>query len=381
MDDITKRAKDIPPFIVMDVLEKAHELERQGRHIIHLEIGEPDFSTPDCICNAAHRAIGEGYTHYTHSLGLLELREAICRYYLKKYNVPVLPDQIIITSGTSPALFMLFSVLLETGEEIIISDPHYPCYPNFARFINAEPVFVDVYEEDGFQLRPEDIKKRIGPRTKAILINSPSNPTGNLLSPERMEKIAGLGPYVISDEIYHGLVYEDKEHSILEFTDRAFVLNGFSKLFAMTGWRLGYLIAPEAFIRPLQKIQQNFFISAGSISQIAGIEALNGAEIDVERMRSIYDERRKYMIRRLRDLGFGLTVEPKGAFYMLVNAKHLSGNSYDLAFEILEKAGVGVSPGIDFGKNAEGYLRFSYANSLDNIKEGLNRIEDFLGRR
>jgi aspartate/methionine/tyrosine aminotransferase len=276
---------------------------------------------------------------------------------------------------------MLFSTLLETGEEIILSDPHYPCYPNFANFINAKPVFVNVYEEDGFQFRPEDIKKKIGPRTKAILINSPSNPTGNLLSPERMKNIAGLGPYVISDEIYHGLVYEDKEHSILEFTDKAFVLNGFSKLFAMTGWRLGYIIAPMGFIRPLQKIQQNFFISAGSVSQLAGLEALTGAEADVERMRSIYNERRKYMIQRLRDLGFGLTVEPRGAFYMLANAKHLSNNSYDLAFEILERAGVGVSPGIDFGKNAEGYLRFSYANSLENIKEGLNRIENFLGHR
>ena len=378
---VTERAKRIPPFIVMDVLERAHELERSGRDITHLEIGEPDFPTPECVCEAAVDAIRAGHTHYTHSLGIIELREAICLHYLDKYGVRITPDQVLITSGTSPALFMLFSALLEAGDEIIISDPHYPCYPNFAGFLNARPSLVNVYQEDGFQLRPGEVQKKIGPRTKAILINSPSNPTGNLLAPGRMEKIAGLGPYVISDEIYHELVYGDAEHSILEFSDRAFVLNGFSKAYAMTGWRLGYLICPPGFIRPLQKIQQNFLISAGSVSQYAGLAALQKAGADVERMKRTYDQRRKYMIERIRELGFGLTVEPVGAFYMLVNAKHLADSSYELAFKILEEAGVGVSPGIDFGQNAEGYLRFSYANSLENIKEGLNRIEDFLRRR
>jgi len=378
---ITKRAKEIPPFIVMDVLERAHELEREGRDIIHLQIGEPDFPTPKCICDAAREAIGRGETHYTHSLGLIELREAICEYYYGKYSVTIDPDGILVTSGTSPALFMIFSALLETGDEIIMSDPHYPCYPNFAEFLGARPVPIKVEEEDAFQLRPSEIRKKIGPKTRAILINSPSNPTGNLLSRGRMEEIAGLGPLVVSDEIYHGLVYGEKEHSILEFTDNAFVLNGFSKLYAMTGWRLGYLIAPPDFVRPLQKIQQNFFISAGSISQWAGIAALTKADSDVEEMKAIYDERRKYMIKRIREIGFGLAVEPAGAFYMLANAKHLAESSYDLAFEILEKGGVGVSPGIDFGKGAEGFLRFSYANSLENIKEGLDRIEQFLRLR
>ncbi len=381
MKETTERAHKIPPFIVMEVLERAHELEREGYSIIHLEIGEPDFSTPDCICQAAVRAIRDGHTHYTHSLGIIELREAVCRHYLEKYGVPISPDRIIVTSGTSPALFMLFSALLEPEDEIIISNPHYPCYPNFARFIQARPAFVDVYEEDGFQYRPEEISEKSGPRTRAILINSPSNPTGNLLSVERMEKIADLGPYVISDEIYHGLVYGDREHSILEFTDRAFVLNGFSKAYAMTGWRLGYIIAPPDFVRPLQKIQQNFFISAGSVSQWAGVAALTEAGPDVEQMKAVYDERRRFMIQRLRELGFGLAVEPAGAFYMLVNAKHLSENSYDLAFDILEKARVGVAPGIDFGRNAEGYLRFSYANSMDNIREGLDRIGAYLDAR
>jgi len=369
---------DIPSFIVMDVLEKAQELEREGRHIIHMEIGEPDFPTPACICEGAVKAIRDGRTHYTHSLGLIELREAVCRHYFEKYGVEVNPDQVMVTSGTSPALFMIFSGLLDPGDQIILSDPHYPCYPNFADFLKADPVFVKVHEDQGFQYRIEDIGKAVGKRTKAVLVNSPSNPTGTLLSPDRMAAIAGLGPYVVSDEIYHGLVYEDKEHSILEFTDRAFVLNGFSKAYAMTGWRLGYVIAPKEFMRPLQKIQQNFFISAGSISQWAGVKALNEAAADVEKMRAVYNERRKYLLRRLRDLGFVIKVEPKGAFYILVNAKHLAESSYDLAFDILEKAGVGVSPGIDFGRNAEGYLRLSYANSLENIKEGLDRIESYL---
>jgi len=381
MNRITKRAREIPPFIVMDVLERAHELERQGRDIIHLEIGEPDFPTPECICEAAREAIAKGETHYTHSLGIIELREAICEHYQRKYGVKVDPEQVLITSGTSPALLMIFSTLLEAEDEIIMSDPHYPCYPNFANFLGAKPVFVKVYEEEGFQLRPKEIREKIGPRTKAILINSPSNPTGNLLSSERIEKIAALGPTVISDEIYHGLVYGEKEHSILEFTDNAIVLNGFSKPYAMTGWRLGYLISPPDFIRPLQKIQQNFFISAGSVSQWAGLTALKKAQNDVEHMKTIYNERRTYMIKRVREMGFGLPVEPAGAFYMLVNAKHLADSSYELAFEILEKAGVGVTPGIDFGQNAEGYLRLSYANSLDNIKEGLRRLEEYLAKR
>ena len=378
-NEVSERARNISPFMVMEVLEKAHELENMGRHIIHLEIGEPDFSTPECIREGAIKAIRDGLTHYTHSLGIIDLRDAICKHYFEKYGVEVSPDQILITSGTSPALFMIFSVLLEAGDEVIISNPHYSCYPNFVKFSGAEPTFVNVREEEGFQYRPREIENRLGPRTRAILVNSPSNPTGNLLSPHRMEKIADLGPHILSDEIYHGLVYEEKEHSILEYTDKAFVLNGFSKAYAMTGWRLGYVISPPEFVRALQKIQQNFFICAASVSQWAGVAALKEAAPDVERMKSIYNERRTYMIQRLRKLEFGLTVEPAGAFYILVNAKHLSIDSYDLAFEILEMAGVGVCPGIDFGQNAEGYLRFSYANSLSNIKEGLNRIEEYLG--
>lgn len=375
---IARRAEEMTSFIVMDVLEKAHEMERKGIDVVHLEVGEPDFDTPMCVKDAAAKALKDGHTHYTHSLGMIELREAICEYYADTYKVSFDPDQVIVTSGTSPAMFMLFAAILEENDEVIISDPHYACYPNFINFLKGVPVTVPVYEDDGFQYRTGAIKEKISGKTKGIFINSPSNPTGNLLSPDRMRKIADLSPYIISDEIYHGLVYGEKEHSILEFTDRAFVFNGFSKLYAMTGLRLGYLIAPKEFIRPMQKIQQNFFISANAMVQMAGIAALKYAAADVEKMKTIYDQRRQYMIRRLKEIGFGITVEPTGAFYVFANAKHLGSDSYKLAFDILENARVGVTPGIDFGQNGEGYLRFSYANSLEKIKEGMRRIEAYL---
>ncbi|NNL76818.1 MAG: pyridoxal phosphate-dependent aminotransferase [Desulfobacterales bacterium] len=383
---ISKRTKEMTSFIVMDVLERANEMERKGIHIVHLEVGEPDFDTPACVKDAACRALEDGHTHYTHSLGLFELREAICEYYVSTYGVGIDPDQIIVTSGSSPAIFLVFSALLEKNEEVIISDPHYACYPNFIKFVQGQPVTIPVYEEDGFQYRPESIKEKLTPLTKAIFINSPSNPTGNLLSADRMQQITALTqceqcPYIVSDEIYHGLVYEGKEHSILEFTDHAFVLNGFSKLFAMTGLRLGYVISPKAFVRPIQKLQQNFFISANAMVQQAGIAALKEADQDVARMKAIYDKRRRFMISRLKEIGLGITVEPTGAFYVFANAKNFSDDSYKLAFDILEKAHLGVAPGIDFGSNGEGYLRFSYANSLDNIKEGMNRLEQYLQKQ
>ena len=278
-------------------------------------------------------------------------------------------------------MFAMFSALLDPGDEVIISDPHYACYPNFVKFVQGVPVTVKVDEEDGFQFRPEAISEKITDRTKAIFINSPSNPTGNLLSAERMQAISELSPYIVSDEIYHGLVYEGKEHSILEYTKNAFVLNGFSKLYAMTGWRLGYMIAPKPFIRPIQKVKQNFFISANAMVQKAGIAALKYCKDEVVRMKQIYDDRRRFMIRRLKEMGFGITVEPTGAFYVFANAKHISGDSYWLAFDILDKVHVGVAPGIDFGPNGEGYLRFSYANSKENIAEGMDRLEKYLNAR
>jgi len=375
---ISEKAQNITPFIVMEVLERASLLEKEGKNIIHLEVGEPDFDVPSCVLKASETAMKQGRTHYTHSLGDPELRQEICNTYLKNYGVHVSPEQVIVTSGTSPAILMVLFALCNPDDEIILSDPGYACYPNFISLSGAKMVKVPVYDEDGFQYRPENICSAITERTKAIMINSPMNPTGNLLSPETLKSIAGFSPYIISDEIYHGLVYEDRAHSILEFTKHAFVLNGFSKLYAMTGLRLGYVIVPEEFVRPIQKLQQNLYICASSVAQRAGIAALRDADTDVEHMKNIYNERRKYMISRLRELGFRITVEPTGAFYIFVDARHLSSDSYKLAFDILDRAHVGVTPGIDFGENGEGYLRFSYANSLENIIEGLNRLEKYI---
>ncbi len=383
---ISRRAREITPFLVMDILEAAHRLEAQGHEVIHLEIGEPDFDTPECIKEAAKKALIDGQTHYTHSLGLPPLREAIAEDYLTRYGVTVHPDQIIVTQGTSPAMLLLFTSILETGDQVILSDPAYACYDNFIRFAGAQPVRVAVSEDDSFQYRPEAIEAAMGAaptdKTRAILLNSPANPTGTLLGPDRMQAVADIaarsGACIISDEIYHGLVYEGKEHSALEFTDQAFVLNGFSKLYAMTGWRLGYLIAPPQFIRPMQKLCQNFFISANSVAQHAGIAALKQAAPDVARMKATYDERRRFLLPGLKALGLTVAHDPTGAFYVLANARHwaerFGGSSLKLAFDILDKAHVGVTPGIDFGPNAEGFLRFSYANSLENIAAALDRL-------
>ncbi|MGM0620963.1 MAG: pyridoxal phosphate-dependent aminotransferase, partial [Bacteroidota bacterium] len=341
---IAERAQHISPFIVMEVLEKAAEMERRGENVIHLEVGEPDFPVPSCVSEAVQQAFSQGKTHYTHSMGDPELREEISKRYQKEYGVEVSPGQIIVTSGSSPAILLTLGALCNAGDEVILSDPGYACYPNFINFIGAKVVRVPVFEEDGFQYRPEEICKRISEKTKAIMINSPMNPTGNLLSAEVMQQLAKYGIPIISDEIYHGLVYENRAHSMLEFSKNTFVLNGFSKLFAMTGLRLGYVIAPQEYVRPMQKFQQNLFICAGSTAQRAGIAALRSAATDVARMKQTYNKRRKFMVERLQKLGFDIKVIPTGAFYIFVNAKHLSGNSYKLAFDILEKAKVGVTP-------------------------------------
>jgi aspartate/methionine/tyrosine aminotransferase len=375
---VSRRAREITPFLVMDILERAQELERQGEHVIHLEIGEPDFATPQVVKDAAYRAMAAGETQYTTSQGLLALRQALCGHYRQKYGVELTPEQFIVNSGTSPAMILIFAGLLDPGDEVLLSDPHYACYPNFLRLVDAVPRLVPVKEEEGFQFRPEELKAYLTDRTKAIIINSPANPTGTLLSAERLAQLAELTPYIVSDEIYHGLVYEGKEHSILEFTDRAFVINGFSKLYAMTGWRLGYLIAPLDFVRPLQKLMQNLFISANPFVQRAGIAALTQAGPEIDQMRATYDERRRFLLAGLEKLGFHIPVPPTGAFYVFVNARHLSMDSYALAFDILEKAKVGVTPGIDFGPGGEGFLRLSYANSLENLKEALKRLEAYL---
>ncbi len=375
---LSQRSLEIPPFLVMDVLERAMELARQGREIIHLEVGEPDFQTPPNIIQAGVQAMHEGKTHYTPSTGIPELRHAVAAHYRAQYGVTVDPDCVIITSGTSPAILLVLAALLDQDCEIVLSNPHYACYPNFVRFLGGAPVFVSASASDGFQLDPDRVAASLSPRTRGIFINSPSNPAGTLLEPERMERLAALGLPIISDEIYHGLVYEGQEHSILEFATNAFVLNGFSKLYAMTGWRLGYVIAPRDYVRPIRKMSQNFFISPADFAQYAGLEALTNSTEHTQRMRAAFNERRLAMVARLKEIGFGIEVDPTGAFYVLADARNFAEDSYRFAFEILENAGVGVAPGIDFGSNAEGFLRFSYTNSLENILKGLERVELFL---
>ena len=381
---VSSRAGKIPAFIVMDVLERAQELAASGREILHLEVGEPDFATPSVINEAAIKAMADGHTHYTHSLGIRELRQEISAYYARRYNVEVDPARVLVTAGTSPAMLLLFSALLEKGQQVILSDPHYACYDNFIEFVGGTPVRLPVRAEEGFQFRTEEIKAAMGPATKGIFINSPSNPTGQVMTGDMLAAIADLapghpgGPYVISDEIYHGLVYEGQEHSILEYTDNAFVLDGFSKRYAMCGWRLGYVIVPPHYVRPLQKMPQNFAICAPSVSQWAGVAALRHAWPEVERMREIYGTRRRRLINGLRNLGFDIPVEPAGAFYIFTSCAHLDADDYRLAFDILEQTGVAVTPGRDFGPGGHGFLRFSYCNSLENIEAALKRLEGYL---
>lgn len=369
------------PFIVMEVLERANELQAQGIDVVHLEVGEPDFSIPSCVAQAAQTAYQAGKTHYTHSLGSPELRREIARFYNDEYGVDVDPDCIVVTSGSSPAILMTLLALCEAGSEVILSNPGYACYSNFVLAVNANPKAVTLKPEHRFQYDIEAIKAAITDKTRAIFVNSPMNPTGGLVDDAVFENLAKLDIPIISDEIYHGLVYEGRARSILEFTSNAFVLNGFSKRFAMTGLRLGYLIAPKQYMRALQIVQQNLFICAPSTAQEAGIAALKQADSDVQRMREIYKERRDYMVERLLNMGFGIPATPQGAFYVFCDATRFTHDSYAFAFDVLEKAHVGITPGVDFGTAGEGYVRLSYANSLERIREGLDRLEAYLGRK
>jgi aspartate/methionine/tyrosine aminotransferase len=378
---IAKRAGSIAPFLAVEVFQRAQELERQGADIIHLEFGEPDFDTPPVIREAAEKALKDGRTRYAHSLGLVPLREAIAERYLARYGVTVSPDQVLVTAGTSPAMLLLFSTLLDPGDHVLLTDPHYAVYPNLIRYPGGEPIFAATFEAEGFQCRTDELAALVTPRTKATLVNSPANPTGAVMPAERLRAVGRLGPLAISDEIYHGLTYEGEEHTILEYTDRAFVLNGFSKAYAMTGWRLGYLIAPREFMRPLQTAHGNFFISTNEFVQWAALAALREASEDAERFRRIFDERRHAMVAGLRRIGLGVAVPPTGAFYVLANAQRFGADSKALAFDILEHAHVGVTPGVDFGRRAEGFLRFSYANSLERIEEAIERIGRYFAER
>jgi aspartate/methionine/tyrosine aminotransferase len=380
-DHVSARARAVKPFVVMDVVARAKELEASGRDIVRMDVGDPDFPTPDVVTLAAEAAMEAGDTGYTQSQGLPDLRDAVAARFGSKYGVTVDPGDIVVTQGTSPAMLLLFGSLLDPGDEVIIADPCYPAYPNYIAFLGGVPVRVPARASDGFRMRIEEIEAAITPRTRCIMINSPSNPTGTVLPAEDLRAIAELaerrGLYVASDEIYHGLDFTGVDHTILEFTDRAFVLNGFSKLYSMTGWRLGYLVAPRAFVRPAEVIQQNFFLCANHFVQVAGVTALLKAGPDVERMRALYDERRRFLVPALRGLGLGIEGEPTAAFYAFADAHQWGSDSLALTYRLLEEAGVAAAPGVDFGPGGEGFLRFSYATSLDRLAEGVERLREW----
>ncbi len=375
------RAEQVTSFLVMDILEKAQEMEANGEEIIHLEIGEPDFDTPQPVREAAVRALAAGDTHYTHSLGKPALRQAIADHYKRKYGVEFSPEQVIITSGSSPGMLLVFSVLIERGDDVILPDPHYACYPNFVRYLEGRPVYLPVRGECGFKYDLGDIKKVLNARTAFLMLNSPANPTGSVYGGRELQELASLGQMIVSDEIYAGLIYGQEQHTILEYAEKAFVIGGFSKVYAMTGWRLGYIIAPPEYIRPLQSLQQNFFISASSFAQEAALAALEHCDRHVAAMVETYDGRRRYLLGRLKKAGIAPPVDPEGAFYVLADMRKYTRDSLAFAMDILEKARVALAPGIDFSPKGEGYLRITYANSLENIEEGMNRLEAYLGSK
>ncbi len=375
---VSRRSTEIRPFVVMDIVARAKALEATGRDIVRLEIGDPDFPTPDVITRAAEDAMAAGGTHYTQSAGLPDLREALSAHYRSRYDAGVDPDNIVVTQGTSPAMLLMFGALLDPGDEVIMPDPCYPAYPNYVTFLGAVPKLIRVRAEDGFRYRLDEVRAAIGPRTKAIMINSPGNPTGAVLGDADLAALASLaedtGIHIASDEIYHGLDFCGPDRTILSYTDKAFVLNGFSKAYAMTGWRLGYLIAPPEFIRPAEKIQQNFFLAANTFVQQAGVAALTLAQSDVSRMRELYDERRQFLVPALRSLGLTIDCEPCGAFYVFADASAWGSDSLELCYRLLDEAGVACAPGIDFGAGGESFLRFSYATDIERLQEGVDRL-------
>ncbi|MGC8668363.1 MAG: pyridoxal phosphate-dependent aminotransferase [Chthonomonadales bacterium] len=378
---MTHRSASLEPFLVMEILERAQELERAGRSILHLEVGEPDFPTPPVVAQAAQAAVAAGDTHYTHSMGLVELREAVSERYRRIYGVEVGPERILITAGSSLALFYACAALIEPGDEVLFATPHYPCYPNFIRFFGGRPMEVPTDASDGYRVDAAEVRRRITPRTRAILVNSPANPTGAVLDGERMRALADLGVPLISDEIYHGLTYEEEARTVLEFTNRAYVADGFSKRYAMTGWRLGWLVVPPGEMRVFQTMQQSFLISASPIAQRAGIAALCGGDAAVEEMRQEYSRRRGVMANLFSEIGFEIPVLPGGAFYIFAGIRRFAEDSYAFAFDLLERAGVGVAPGVDFGEAGRQAVRLSYAAGEDVIRRAAERVHGFLNRR
>jgi len=376
--------EDIQPFYVMDLLAKARALEAQGRSIIHMEIGEPDFVTPAPIREAAKRALDAGRTHYTSAVGLPALREAISGFYRDEHGAEVSPERIIVTPGASGALLLTVGVLLDPGDEILMADPGYPCNRHFARLVEGKAVGVPVGPDSGYQLNGELLRRHWTKRTVAAMLATPANPTGAVAPDDSLRDMAAVaqakGGRLVVDEIYHGLVYEGETRSAIAVSDELFVINSFSKYFCMTGWRLGWLAAPEAYVRDLDKLAQNLFLAAPTISQYAALAAFEPetrAVLDAQR--DDFRRRRDFLLPALRELGFEIPVIPQGAFYLYAECSRFTNDSYAFALDLLEHAGVAVTPGRDFGANApERHLRFAYTTSLEKLQEGVQRLSDYL---
>lgn len=370
-----KRMQNVEPFLAMEVMERGMAMARQGVSIVQLGVGEPNFDAPPAAVQAAVDSLRSGETHYTDSRGLHELREAIARDCESRRGVAVDPDQIVVTSGTSPAILLCLNLLVDPGDEVILATPHYPCYPNMIAVCGGKPVLVPTGPEDGFIIDVRKVRDAITPKTRAIFLASPANPTGAVQPKEVVEGIAELGIPILSDEIYDGLTYDGAEvTSPLGLEADTYVLDGFSKRYAMTGFRLGYVIAPKKAMRPLQSLMQSFFISTSQFVQQAGSAALSHGAEHVERMRREYAIRRRILIDGLRDMGLSIPIDPPGAFYVLVDMRDFDRDSLTLCFDILERAHVALGPGRDFGEVAEGFVRFSFATARPEIEEALRRL-------
>ncbi len=368
----------------MEVLARAKQLEAQGRDIVHMEIGEPDFVTADPIVAAGQQALAEGLTHYSQAAGVLALRQQISEFYRRRHGVAVSPERIVITPGASGALLLLVSLLVNPGQGLLMADPGYPCNRHFLRLVDGEGQRVPVGPEQRYQLLAADADAHWRDITVGAIVASPANPTGEILSRQELAELHGVcqqrGGHLLVDEIYHGLSYGCDTPSILEVTDQAFVINSFSKYFGMTGWRLGWLVAPPAAIPAIDKLAQNLFIAPPTISQYAAMAAFRpDTEAILQQRREEFGRRRDYLLPALQALGFDIPHAPDGAFYLYADISHFSDDSEQFCLQLLEQAGVAITPGTDFGDHqAHSHVRFAYTTSMARLQEGVARLKDFL---
>lgn len=385
--NIAARMAQIAPFHVMELMARAAALEAEGRSIIHLEVGEPDFATADPILEAAQRFLSGGHVHYTAALGLTQLREAISGFYLTRYGIEVSPARIVVTAGASGALLLALGVLVNPGDEWLLPDPGYPCNRHFVRLLEGSPISLAVGAAANYQPTAEQVAASWTARTRGLLVASPANPTGTLLDARSLAALANTvtdhGGTLLVDEIYHGLSYGVDAESALAISDDVFVINSFSKYFGMTGWRLGWLVAPQRYVREIEKLAQNLYIAPSTVAQHAALAAFSPAAMAIlETRRHEFSLRRNLLLPGLRQLGFRIAAEPHGAFYVYADSSALADDSFKLAGQLLSEAGVAATPGLDFGSNApQTHMRFAYTVERSLIEQGLARMAGFLDSR